>query len=163
MNTYTCLTGEVLTYPDPAPDVAAFVAEAQRMTGDPAVDYIHMVNFVGSEEKNPLLDRSVIPGRAIVTREVMNNPIYRVLKDLVAVKAVRLGLLDLDKAAQPYTVSVQSAADQLGLTTVEVRAEIDADEIDAIMRNGQWYLRPDSIAHYNASQRGRNLTALGKT
>lgn len=150
--TYECLSGALIDYPEPPPDVAAFLDRAKSATTDPLVDLVGMNQLIFGE-RNPLLDRST--GRAMVTRAVFENPLYRVLNDLLDVKAVNLGLLDLNAAAAAYTVTVIEAADRLGITPASVRAAIVSGKLAARKRNGEWYLRPEAVSSYKVSNRGR--------
>ncbi len=103
MPTYKCLNGLVLTYPDPSPEIAAFIDRVQAAAADPAVDVDQMLLLVSGTE-NPLLDKTRIPGRALVTRTVLDNPVYNVLHDLIGVKEVNLGLVDLAETEADYVM-----------------------------------------------------------
>ncbi|MCI0703076.1 MAG: helix-turn-helix domain-containing protein [Planctomycetia bacterium] len=154
MPTYKLMSGETIEYPTPAPDVAAFLSRLHLAAADPTVDIHQFIALVYGDE-NPILDRTFIPGRPMVTLAVFENPIYRVMSDLIGVKRVQLGLLDPEKVAAAYTISVKDAAKQLGITESSVRAAITARKLAAHMRNGQWYTRPEAVAAYKVSNRGR--------
>ena len=154
MPTYKLMSGETITYPEPAPEVAAFLARVQAAADDPAVDLNGMISLIYSEE-NPLLDTTMLPGRAMVTLKVLKNPAFLIMTELLGVKRIQLGLLDPIAAAACYTISVNEAAEQLGITPGAVRAAIKARKIAAHLRNGEWYTRPESIAAYKVSNRGR--------
>ena len=159
MPTYKLMSGETITYPEPAPEVAAFLARVQAAADDPAVDLNGLISLIYSAE-NPLLDTTMLPGRAMVTKAAFNNPAYRIITNLMGEKSVRLGLLDPVAAEACYTISVNEAAEQLGITPGAVRAAIKARKIAAHLRNGEWYTRPESIAAYKVSNRGRKRTKV---
>lgn len=153
MPTHKCLSGETITYPDPEPNVAAYLAKAQAMATDLTVDMMRMNRMVYGKE-NPLLDNS--SGRPVVTRAAYDNPIYRILREWIEVKEVNLGLIDPIEEAAEYTLSLAEAAERLGITAAAVRAAIRGRKLAGWMRNGQWYVRPDSVAAYKPSKRGRH-------
>ena len=161
MQTYTLMSGETITYPEPPPAVAAFLARVQSAAEDPAVDQDAMIRLIYSAE-NPLLDTTMLPGRAMVTKATLANPVYLIMVELLGVKRIRLNLLDPVAAAACYTVSVKEAAEQLGITPNAVRAAITARKIAAHLRNGEWYTRPESVAAYKVSHRGRKRTKTTK-
>jgi hypothetical protein len=154
MNTYTCASGEIITYPDPAPDVTAFLARVRAAADDPAVDRNQLIELIYGLE-NPLLDKGILPGRAMVTKAVFANPIYHIMSDLLFRKELAARNQTPDVVAAAHTVSVRDAAKQLGITEASVRAAITARKLAAWMRNGQWYLRPESVAAYKVSNRGQ--------
>ena len=154
MPSYTFLSGEIVGFPEPTPEVGAFLARAKAAAADPSVSVAGMVELVYGPE-NPLLDRFLVPGRPMVTRAVFDNPIFQVLTDLIGVKRVQLGELDMGKVAEDYTMTVGEAAEQLGITPAAVRLAITANKLDGMKRNGEWYIRPAGVAAYKVSNRGR--------
>jgi hypothetical protein len=154
MNTYNCLSGHTLTYPDPPPDVAAFLERVRLATANPAVSPNQLIELIYGLE-NPLLDKTMLPGRAMVTQTVFDNPIYHIMRELLFRKELAAAHQTVEQVAAPYTISVKDAAKKLGITESSVRAAITARKLEAWMRNGQWYLRPESIASYKVSNRGR--------
>jgi hypothetical protein len=153
MPTYQLLSGETVEYPTPAPPVANFMARVLHAAGDPAVDVNGMIELIYGPE-NPILDTTLVPGRPMITKAVFENPVYHVLSDQIGRKQVQLGLLDLAATRAQYTVSVPEAARRLGITPAAVRAAITARRLSGIYDNGQWWLRPESIASYRVSNRG---------
>ena len=155
MPTHTFLNGLTITYPEPAPEVAAFLDRVRAAAADPAVNRDDLLRLAFGLE-NPLLDKDRYPGHALVTRAVLDNPIHAILHDLVNVKEVNLGLVDLEATIAGYTISVPEAAKKLGRTPAAIRAAIAAHKLDGWIRNGQWYLRPASVELYKPSNRGRS-------
>jgi hypothetical protein len=159
MLTYKFMSGETLTYPEPAPDVAAFLARVEAAAKDPAVSENDMISLIYGME-NPLLDKTMLPGRAMVTLKVLKNPAFLIMTELLGIKRIQLGLLDPVAAAACYTISVNEAAEQLGITPGSVRAAIKARKIAAHLRNGEWYTRPEMIAAYKVMYRGRKRSKV---
>ena len=97
----------------------------------------------------------------MVTRATLDNPLLRVFVDMLSLKDIRLGRLDIEKLHMKYTVDVPSAAAQLGVTPQAVRAGIDAGKYDALFARGQWWFRPEAIDSLRLSQglRIRKATA----
>jgi|SRR5262245_1936193 len=153
MASYTALSGETIRFPDPDPVTADFLARARVAASDLTVSINDMIELVYGPD-NPLLDKTILPGRPMVTKAVFVNPVYHVLADLIGVKRVQLGLLDMAAARAAYTLSVPEAAKRLGITPAAVRAAITGKRLGAIYENGQWWLRPESVASYKVSNRG---------
>jgi hypothetical protein len=158
--TYTAISGEAIKY-QITPEAAAFLERLRMAAADPAVNVHQFLALVYSDE-NPILDRNFVAGRAMVTRAVFDNPVWWIMSDLIGAKRVQLGLLDIDAAKAAYTISVNEAAEQLGITPSSVRSAIMARKLSAHMRNGQWYTRPEAIASYKVSNRGRKKKDKGQ-
>jgi hypothetical protein len=161
MPTYHLLSGETISYPAPPAQVAEFLAQVHVAAGDPAVDVNQMIELIYGPE-NPILDTTFVPGRPMVTKAVFDNPVYRVLTDLLGRKRVQLGHLDMAAARASYTVSVRDAARRLGITPAAVRAAITARRMSAMLENGQWWIHPNSVASYKVSNRGPKRSAARK-
>lgn len=154
MNSHTTLEGHTLTYPDPPAEVAAFIERARAAVRNPSVSSDAMLALVYGTD-NPLLDRTILPGRGMVTRAVLDNPLFHLLNDLVGRKEVEQGELDVEAALAAYTVDVPTAAGQLGITPQAVRNAIDTRRLAAAWKGGQWWVRPESVASFRVSKAGR--------
>lgn len=89
---------------------------------------------------------------------------FRVLLDLLDQKRVRMGSLDLEKAAARYTLSVAEAAERLGIRDSAVRTAVLEGWIPSWLKDGQIRLAPASVDTYEVSRRGpppRLLVASG--
>jgi len=161
MNTYTLLSGETIQYPDPPHDVANFLAKVRLAAANPNVDLNQLTLLIYSPE-NPLLDTTILPGRAMVTLKAFDNPAYRIMTDQMGLKQLQLGLATREIWDRQFTISVKEAAKQLNITPGAVRAAITGRKLAAHLLNGQWYIHPNSIAAYKVSNRGRKkLTEKG--
>src|SRR4051812_32769036 len=107
---WTTLSGRELSYPEPTGALAFYWERLQAAVDDPAVSHDALLVLVYHVE-NPLLDRTLMPGRGSVTRAVLDSPLYRAMTDLLDLKRVQLGQLDLATAGAPYTVTLVEAAE----------------------------------------------------
>src|SRR5580698_2222742 len=128
MNTYTMLSGETVQYPDPPFEVSNFLAKVRLAAADPNVNVNQLTELIYSPE-NPLLDTSILPGRAMVTKKIFENPVYHIMTDQIGLKQIQLGLVTKEIWDAQFTVSVQEAAKQLDITPGAVRAAIAAKKL----------------------------------
>jgi hypothetical protein len=157
MNSYTTLNGFVIEFDKLSKPEAAFLARAQAASEDPKVSTDQLIALIYGPE-NPILDSSL--GHPMVTARTLEHPLFRILSDLIGVKRVQLGQLDLDQAHARYTMDVPTAAAQLGITQQAIRAAIDSSRLPALFRNGQWWLTAESIDNFQKSKRGRPAKVL---
>jgi excisionase family DNA binding protein len=153
VNTHDFLFGEPLAYPDPPPAVAAFLDRAKAAAADPTVSVNDFIALVYGLE-NPLLDQTILPGRAMVTRTAFEDPVYLILMDLLDRKRVQLGQLDLEAVRAAHSLTAAQAAEQLGISAAAVRAAIASRRLAAVLLDGQYRLRPEAVAAYKVSNRG---------
>lgn len=154
MPTHTTLGGRTIEFPEPTAEVAAFLSRVRAAAEDATVSRDAMISLVYGPD-NPIHDPGVLPGRAMVTPEVWANPVYHVLADLVGVKEVRLGLVDLTKAHAAFTVDVPTAAKELGVSVQAVRLAVEDRRLSAIYDRGQWWIHPNSLASFRLSRAGK--------
>ncbi|MBO0700484.1 MAG: hypothetical protein J2P46_18950, partial [Zavarzinella sp.] len=153
MNTYKLQNGETIEYPDPSRPVADFLARVRIAANDPTVSLDTLIGLIYGPE-NPLLDHAMLPGRAMVTKEVFANPVYHVMQDQIGVKREQIGLYDPAAARAAHSLSVQDVAKELGITPAAVRQAIAARRLPAMYDNGQWWVMPQAVASYKVSTRG---------
>ena len=79
---YTTILGEVIEYPAPSSEVAAFLERVKRAAHDPSVSEAQLSELVYGRE-NPVLDQTIFPGRGAVTKAVHANPVWPVMQDLL--------------------------------------------------------------------------------
>ena len=154
MPSYTTSSGRTLTYDEPSPELAAFIDRVQAASVDTSVTNDDMILLVYGPD-NPLLDPTILPGRYMVTPVVFANPIHHVLNDLLYLKGVRLGRVDMEKAHSRFTISIPDAAKQLGVTGQALRSAIEGYRLSAIFKNGQWWTSPQAVATFKVSKAGR--------
>ncbi len=151
--TYTTLFGEELRFPEPPPEVSAFLVRLRKFVNDPQVSELDMLNLLYGKE-NPLLDQTIFETRGAVTVVVFKNPVYHVMLDLLGQKAIQAGTLDPKKAEAAFSMTVPEASAQLGIHQSAVRQAIHAHKLAAIKKGGQYLLEPDSVGAYRVSRRG---------
>jgi len=147
MNAYKLLSGETIKYGELPPHVGAYLNVVKLAAADPAANTRRMIELVYSPN-NPVLDSRMLPGRGMVTDAVAADPVYRIMADLIGVKQVQLGELDLAAAEAPYSIPVEEAARQLGIAPEDVVAAIESRRMSAHLRDGEWFTRAESIASY---------------
>lgn len=160
MERHTTISGEVLEYPRPGPELAAFLGRVRTAAEDPRVSEGELVELIYGLE-NPLLDKTIFKGRGAVTTEVFANPVYHVMLDLLDAKRVQTGTLDPERAAGRYTMTVTEAAEFLGVTSSAVRQAIAAKHLDAWKKGGLHFLDPQTVETYRSRVKRRGPRAAG--
>lgn len=161
---YKLLSGETINVPPQEADRDAFYRRALDAASDPRVSVQEMYDLVYGLE-NPMLDKTIMPGRATVTLAVHNDPLWIVLQDLIGRKRIATGHLDLARSNARYTMTVSEAAKKLGVSSSAVRQAIAARRLDAIKPAGEWLLDPNAVEAYRVAehkahpQRGEQLEA----
>ncbi|HYD02646.1 MAG TPA: helix-turn-helix domain-containing protein [Phycisphaerales bacterium] len=151
MVTHTLLSGELIEY-DSSPALDAFLAElaalSERGEEGPFIDVLY-------SDRNPILrPGSPIPGRGLVTREVLVDPRWHVMGDyLDRLTARRVGGV-IAPLGEQHSVSVSEAAAQLGMTPSAVRQAIEAGRLPARKIGGSWAIAPSSLDAYRSLRRG---------
>src|SRR5262249_30577790 len=110
---YTLLSGETVEVGAPG-EVGTFLRRVLAAAAAPSVSAVELDELVHSPE-NPLLDKTVVPGRAVATAEVYQDPIFHVMLDCIARKRMSTS----GPVAPPpvrYTMTVPEAAKQLQLS-----------------------------------------------
>jgi excisionase family DNA binding protein len=143
MRIYTTLAGHEISYDEPSAEVEAFLRRVQSALDSPKVSSSAMLSLIHSRE-NPLLDRT-IPELPRVTKDVMDNPIYEVLQDMLVRKDVSENDVDVEKIASRYSLSVPDAAKYLGVQPSSIRRAIQAKRLASWMKGGQYYVEPAAL------------------
>jgi hypothetical protein len=151
--TYKMLSGEELDLPPLTGEVARFVARARAALEDPTVSDVQLTDLVYGLE-NPLLDRELMPGRAVVTKAVFTDPVWHMLCDLIGRKRAAVGNLDLARAEARYTMTVPEAAGAAGVHESAVRQAIAAKRLTAWKRGARWFLDPEEVGRYRPGPQG---------
>lgn len=153
MATYETLSGRRLEYSEPAEPLARFLERVRAAVDDASVSEAALIDLVYSQE-NPLLERDIITGRGAVTPKVFADPLYHVMTDMIGRKRVALGLLNLEKAAAQFTLTVSEAAARLGVHASAIRQAIQNHRLPAWNKDGQWFLEPASLNAFKPERRG---------
>lgn len=153
---WTTLSGRELSFPEPTGELASYWERLQGAAADPAVSHDALIVLVYHVD-NPLLDRTLMPGRGSVTRAVLDNPLYQAMTDLLGRKQVQLGQLDLATAGAPYTVTLAEAAEALGLSQTAARQAIDSYRLAGWKKGNAWFIHPASVESYKAGNYGPPL------
>ncbi|MGE0792506.1 MAG: helix-turn-helix domain-containing protein [Sandaracinaceae bacterium] len=162
MERYTTTAGEVIEYPRPAPEVAAYLARVMKAAHDPRVSEGELIELVYSKD-NPLLDATVMPGRGAVTKAVLADPVYHVILDLLFAKRVQVEATARAAASSGATMrdglSVADAAKQLGMSESAVRQAIARGDLEATKVRGAHSINPASVESYRERVTRRGPTA----
>lgn len=153
---WTTLSGRELSFPDPTGDLAAYWERLKLAAEDPTVSHDALLGLLYNEG-NPLLDRTLMPGRGSVTRATLDNPLYHAMTDLLGRKQTQLGALDLETAGAPYTVRLDEAAESLGLSITAARQAIDSHRLAGWKKGGIWFIHPASVESYKLGNYGPPL------
>jgi hypothetical protein len=154
--TYETADGKKIVVDDMSAEVRDFLKRIQTIADDETKTVDDLILCIYSTD-NPIMDTNFIPGRAMVTEIVFNNPVYSVMNDIIYRKQLAKRGQTIDDVYKSYTVSVQGAAAKLSMTPAGIRQAINAKKLDAIRQNGQWWIRPASIDGYRVSNRGKHL------
>lgn len=155
---HTTLTGHELRY-DPDPVFGAFLERLRGMLADPDVGEQAMIGLAYSRA-NPIL--AARPGdlagdRGYVTREVLSDPRYGVVADLLARKRFAVTGTDPARAAEAYTLPAAEAARRLGLTPSAMQQAFAEGRIATWIKDGRPYATPNGVDAY-----GLTLATSGK-
>lgn len=154
MEKYTTLTGHTIEFETPDEETRALLARLDAMLRDRAVSANDMVLAIYAPT-NPVMDREFVPGRGVVTPRVLDNPIYRVMSDLLYRKRVVEESINVDEMAARATLTPNEVAKRLGVQPSAIRQAIAAGRLAAWMRDGVNYIDPASLEHFELAPRGR--------
>lgn len=144
---YTTTLGEVIEYPKPRPEVAAFLERVREAAEDPMVSENELITLAYGTE-NPILEQGRFVGRGAVTKEVFANPLYQVMQDLLQHKRLALGGTTTEQLFESFSLTVSEAAEQLSVTQAAVRKAILAGYLSAVKRPNGYLVDPRSVASY---------------
>lgn len=147
MPTHETMSGHLIEYERPSAKVAAFIARLREMAESAAVTEQEMIAAAYGPE-NPILAPGLFPGRGAVTKEVLADPVYHVMADLLARKHLAVSGTNVEELAAEHTVAVPDAARELGLTEDAVRKAIAARRLPSWIRDGRHMLHPKSVAAF---------------
>ena len=158
MTIHECINGRSIEY-EPTPAEAKFIRRIESTVEDAKVSEAEVRSLIYGPE-NPLLTQQQ-QGYTFVTAEAFENPVFRVLLDVLDRKRLAAGSLDLEAAAARFTMTVAQAAEQLGLGESAIRMAVRGGRLPAWMKGGDIRLDPTAVAAYKAGpRRGGAATKL---
>ncbi len=150
---HEALSGHRIEYPDPEPNVEKFLKRVRAIVEDPKGKTDDVIALVFGLE-NPVLEQSMFPERGAVTKEVLDNPVYHVLSDLVARQYLKASRQPVEVLAKPYTLTVAEAAERKGVTPDAIRKAIRARRLPSWVKEGETYLNPRTLDLVEFGSRG---------
>lgn len=154
---YKTTLGETIEYPKPKPDVSAFITRVKEAAEDPAVSENELITLVYGPD-NPVLEQGRFQGRGAVTKEVLADPVYHVLQDLLQHKRITLGHVSAEKLLASFSLTVSEAAKELGITQAAVRKAISNNQLSATQRPNGYLIDPRSVETYRSRVTKRGLS-----
>jgi excisionase family DNA binding protein len=153
MATHTTLTGHAIEF-EAGGTFRAFLARLHGMLDDARVTDQEMIGVAYGRE-NPVLDHAFFPGRGCVTREVLEDPRYAVVADLLARKNVAVARLSIESLAEQYSLSVAQAAERIGVHESAVRQAIAARRLPSWLKAGRHHLAPSAVDAFALATGGK--------
>lgn len=141
--THRTVNGHLIEY-EVAPKVGSFLRRLEAAVNDSDVSEQSLIGLAYSTD-NPMLDHSMFPGRGAVTKEVLSDPAYRVMTDLLFRKRVAERGIDLAKVEARYTMTPADAAAELGVHESAIRQAIATLRLASWKRDGKHYLDPHAV------------------
>lgn len=149
---HVTVSGHRIAY-EPSPKVVTFLRRLAEMVTDGSVSENEFVGLAYSKE-NPILDHAMFPTRGAVTKDVLADPAYAVLTDLLFRKRLAISGEDVSKIAARYTMTVSEAAAELGIHESAVRQAIAAKRLPSWISDGKHYIDPRSLKDFETGTRG---------
>jgi len=143
------LSGHRVEYPDPDPRLEKFLDRVQEVFEDRRKTDDDMIRLIYGKE-NPLLEAS----SGMVTREVFDNPVYRVLSDLIVQKRVIMDGQDPERIAAKYTLTVADVAARKGVSEDAIRKAVREHRLPSWVKGGSYFFEPRSIEAVPLGTRG---------
>jgi hypothetical protein len=157
---HTTASGHRIEY-EATPEIEAFLRRLQELVTKGDVSSQAMTGIAYSSE-NPILDHAMFAGRGAVTREVLENPAYAVVTDLLFRKTLTERGQTPDDIAEHYSMSVSDAAVELGIHESAVRQAIAAKRLASWLKDGRHYVDPRALKTLEVGTRGpRRADATG--
>lgn len=154
MTTHKLINGEAIEVPDElAPRVRAYLGVISNAAADPDIDYRTLFSLVYSPA-NPLLSVDRATGGAVVRPEVLDDPVFRLMSDILARKGLMRSGRTVDDVAALYTVPVAVAAEQLGISTRSVRLALTERRMAGMKKDGEWFTSPEGVEAYKVAKSG---------
>ena len=143
MATYENLAGHTIEYPDD-PAVAAFLEKVKALAAEKTGEELKAFVF-GPE--NPILEKSGLTGRPVVTRKVLANPVYFVLQDII--DRAQLSPEDIELYGLRYSWPLAEAAKAFGLPEEPLVKLIQTLKLPAWKRADGYYVEPARFSEFS--------------
>jgi len=151
---HTEISGRVLRFPPPRPEVAAFLERLCALL-DAQHASAESVRALAFGPENPILARHpTLPG-AYPDASSVREPAYWVCVDVVLRAEAREAGVSLENAGRPFTTTMAEAARKLGRVQSSIVNAVENRTLHAWMHGGRHYLLPAEVAAYNVPRRGR--------
>lgn len=148
------ITGHELRY-GPDEGFEAFKERLEEMLSDTSLGEQDMIG-VAYSRANPILAPApgdLVGDRGVVTREVLADPRYLVVQDLLARKRFAVQGTDPARVAAEYTVSLTDAAKALGLSKSAVQQAFAAGRLPSWVKDGRPYTTQRALDAFAITQR----------
>lgn len=155
------VSGHRIEFPDPDPKLARFLRKVQETLDDKKTTEDDLTALIYGSE-NPILDHGLVPGRATVTRDVFDNPVYHVLSDLLWRKGIQQRGIDVEKVAKRYTLTVKEAGELCGISPGAVRQAIHARRVASWVKDGEYFLDPNGLTPLQRSAKRGPMPAIAE-
>lgn len=151
---YIEVSGRLLRFPAPRPEVATFLERLCALLDPPGVP-AESVRALAFGPENPVLARHpTLPG-AYPDASSVRDPAYWVCVDVVLRAEARAAGVSLEDAGRPFTTTMAEAARKLGRVQSSIVNAVENRTLHAWVHGGRHYLLPAEVAAYNVPRRGR--------
>jgi hypothetical protein len=150
---YETLSGHRIEYPEPDPKVEKFIKRAAAMIEDRKVLADDLVALVYGSE-NPILEAGPVPGAGLVTKDVLDNPVYHVLADIIFRKQVAQSRSDVERITARYTLTAAEAAERKGVSVDAIRAAARERRLPSWVKDGAYFFEPKALDAVQLGKRG---------
>ena len=150
------ISGHRVEYPDPDAKLERFLERAHKALRDPRKTDDDMIALIYGRE-NPLLEAT----NGMVTREVFDNPVYRVLADFVVRKRIEMDDTNPDRLAAKYTLTVSDVAARKGVSEDAIRKAVRENRLPSWVKGGSYFFEPRSIEGVPLGTRGPMPKGIG--
>lgn len=157
--TYVTVTNEKIVYEAPKKVIYDFLLRVMMAGADPKVSTLALYDLIHGAG-NPILRQGVVPGRGLVDQSVLNDPVYRIMLDQLALKRIARGEMDAPgPPPEAYTLSVAEAAEIIGISPQGVRNSLARGAWRQVMNGGRLMLHPDDVEQWRRKHEARGGAA----
>lgn len=144
---HTTLSGIEIEYDEPSAEVERLLARAFEIVGSDKATSNDLVTLIYGPDNPIMKAHPLFPDKGYVTREVLDNPVYHVLADLLVAKQVAEAGVDPESLGKRFTITVAQAAEKLGISEAAVRKAVQDRRLPAWKRKGErgYYLDPQTL------------------